>query len=142
MRSSDALKAFLDREGGYEICTALLPERQTRQDLLELIAVSPRTIDRRLTEAQDLSLIQREPTTGTELLFSLNQDELPDEHLVICKAILDHHAATDTHSETLDPAEIDLHRSNLNRGRGEETHSEPRLVHANVAGGASTFIRR
>lgn len=138
MTNSDALDAFFHREGAYELCAALLDETRTRQALIELIDTSERTLDRRISDARDLSLVTLVPTTEPERVIALEPDVLPEPFYERCTVLLDYHRSTAPADHSHDASFRPLHRNNLN----ETQHREAPLQHANAVGGDSSFIRR
>lgn len=140
MTAEDPLQAFLHREGAYEICTALLGTRRSRQALLSMIALPERTIDRRLNEGEELELIEPIPTTGTERVFGLHEERLSEENRAIVDSLRAYFRLSSNEEESgTELAEIDLHRSAITE---QEPPTDPRAVHhvhANTVGGESRF---
>lgn len=138
MTTSDALDAFFHREGAYELCAALLNEPRTRQALIELIDTSERTLDRRITEARDLSLVTLVPTTEPERVVALEPDVLREPFHERCTVLLEYHRSTTPDDHSRDVPLRPLHRNNLNETR----HRDAPLQHINAVGGNSSFAYR
>lgn len=134
---------FFHREGSYEVCAVLLHSTRTRQELITMIGVPERSIDRRLSEAVDLGLIERVPTTTPESRFRLLDGGLSEDVLWIIECLLSCHQLSpprEQESEALDPDGVTLHRSTLNETEPTDRRDCGRCPsHANVSGGTSSF---
>lgn len=138
MTEKDELFLLFHREGAYELCAALLDAQRTRQTLIELTDVPTRSLDRRIAEARELSLIEFVPTVKSERVVALQPDTLPEPFHRRCTALLKYHRATTQNGRRGDASFRPLHRDNLN----EPQHHDAPLKHMNSFSGRSRFKRR
>lgn len=142
MTSEDPLQAFLHREGGYEICTALLGTQRSRQELLSMIAVPERTIDRRLNEGEVIELIEPIPTTGAERVYGLHEERLSERDRAIVDSLRVYfQLGTIGQEHSTEPVEIDLHRSGITEQEPPADQHAVYHLHINTVGGESRFYR-
>ncbi|WP_254863134.1 hypothetical protein [Halovivax gelatinilyticus] len=135
MSGTDRVSTFLTHAGGYELCTALLESSRTRQQLITMIDVPERTLDRRLTEGETVGVIKPVPTTSTELVFTVNKSAIPDHH----RQIIDDLAAYfQIHPTDENFDDIELHRRKIN-GIEQPFDAAEITAHADVPGGDTTF---
>jgi hypothetical protein len=131
----ESLHEFLSRQGGYELCAALLRDDRSRQELIELVDASEATIDRLLNE-DAVHAIQRVPTTGSELVFMLDNSALRQDDLDICETLRIVH--TDSDDETI---MVPISRDNIDRSV-YDPDAPVTYQHANTRAGYSKFISR
>lgn len=129
----ESLHEFLSHQGGYELCAVLLRDNRSRQELINLVDASESTIDRLLNK-DGIDAIQRVPTTGSELVFTLDNSALSQDDLDICEALRVVHIEAD--GETITEP---ISRDNIDRSI-YDPDAPVSYQHANTRADYSKFI--